>query len=383
MSAHNDRPHFMHIVQALVSLNIGGSELVATELSEFLVSREHRVTIIAADGPLGERVRANNQDLLHHLDWPIGKKRLPTLRYIKRLTQWFEAEKPDIVHVHSRLPAWICWLAIKRLPVDRRPQLVTTMHGHYSVSRYSSVMAKGKRTIAVSEHIRRYTLKNYPLAADEGVVTIHGGASRQLFPYAYQSPSGWREKAEQEFPELKGKRWLLLPGRITRWKGHVDFMQLIGALAKNLPDVQGVFVGGGKPGSRYQLELETLAEKSGIDERITFTGSQLDIRDWMAASEIVFNLSNDPPEAFGRTVLEALCLGRPTIIWNHGGAAEIVAEMFPDGAVKLLDDRQLEARVRDFLTNTPVVKQSEAFSLADSMGKHLALYEDLMRDQTE
>lgn len=373
----------MHIVQALVSLNIGGSELVATELSEFLVSHGHRVTIIAADGPLGDRVRANDSDLLAHLDWPIGKKRLPTLRYIKRLSKWLEAEQPDIVHVHSRLPAWVCWLAIKRMPADIRPKLVTTMHGHYSVSRYSSVMAKGKRTIAVSEHIRQYTLRNYPLAAKEDVVTIHGGASRHLFPYGYQPPEGWRDKAEQEFPALKGKRWLLLPGRVTRWKGHVDFMHLIGELAKNLPDIQGVFVGGGKPGSRYQLELETLAEKSGIDDRITFTGSRLDIRDWMASSEIVFNLSNDPPEAFGRTVLEALCLGRPTIIWNHGGAAEIIAGMFADGAVKLLDDPQLEARTRDFLTHAPVVKQSEAFSLAESMGKHLTLYENLMRDQVQ
>ena len=373
----------MHIVQALVSLNIGGSELVATELSEYLVGLGHRVTIIAADGPLGERVRANNPDRLHHLDWPIGKKRLPTLCYIKRLAQWFETEKPDIVHVHSRLPAWICWLAIRKTPIECRPLLVTTMHGHYSVSRYSSIMAKGKKTIAVSEHIRQYTLKNYPLAAEEDVVTIHGGASRQLFPYAHQPPSGWRARAEQEFPALRGKRWLLLPGRITRWKGHVDFMNLIKALVKDIPDIQGVFVGGGKPGSRYQLELETLAEKSGIDKRITFTGNRLDIRDWMAASEIVFNLSSDPPEAFGRTVLEALCLGRPTIIWNHGGAAEIIVEMFPEGAVRLLDDEQLEARTRSFLASTPVVKPSEAFSLVDSMHKHLVLYEDLMRNQTQ
>ena len=372
----------MHIVQALVSLNIGGSELVATELSEYLAGLGHQVTIIAADGPLGERIAANDSRLLNHLDWPIGKKRLSTLRYIKRLSQWFEAEKPDIVHVHSRLPAWICWLAIRKMPVELRPKLVTTMHGHYSVSSYSSVMAKGARTIAVSEHIRRYTLKNYPLAAEDDVVTIHGGASRELFPYGYQSPPDWRVQADKEFPELAGKRLLLLPGRITRWKGHVDFLQLIGALAKDMPDIQGVFVGGGKPGSRYQLELETLAEKIGIENRITFTGSRLDIRDWMAASDVIFNLSNDPPEAFGRTVLESLCLGRPTIIWNHGGAAEIVAEMFPPGAVALLDDAQLEARTRAFLAETPVVAQSEAFSLAESMGKHLALYEDLMREQS-
>jgi len=368
----------MHIVQALVSLNIGGSELVATELSEFLVNRGHKVTIIAADGPLGPRARASGAD---YLDWPIGKKRLATLRYIRQLGDWIAAEKPDILHVHSRLPAWICWRAINRVAPEQRPAFVTTMHGHYSVSRYSSVMARGNKTIAVSEHIRRYTLKNYPSAKADDIVTIHGGASRELFPYAYRHPPGWREAAVKEFPGLQGKRWLLLPGRITRWKGHVDFLHLVAALAEDYPDIQGLFVGGGRAGSRYQLELEALAEKTGIGDRITFTGNRLDIRDWMVASEVVFNLSNDPPEAFGRTVLETLCLGSPMIAWNHGGAAEILAEMFPQGAVRLLDYQQLEARAREFLDSRPMVQESDAFSLVTSMSKHLAVYDDLMRDQ--
>ena len=368
----------MHIVQALVSLNIGGSELVATELAESLVSRGHKVTIIAADGPLGPRARACGAE---HLDWPIGKKRLATLRYIRRLSDWIAVEKPDILHVHSRLPAWICWRAINRLAPELRPAFVTTMHGHYSVSRYSSVMARGNKTIAVSEHIRRYTMKNYPSARAEDIVTIHGGASRELFPYAYQHPPEWREAAEKEFPELAGKRWLLLPGRITRWKGHVDFLHLVAALVEDYPDLQGLCVGGGRAGSRYQLELEALAEKTGIGDRITFTGNRLDIRDWMVASEVVFNLSNDPPEAFGRTVLETLCLGCPMIAWNHGGAAEILAEMFPRGAVRRLDYQQLEARAREFLDSRPMVQESDAFSLATSMSKHLAVYDDLMRDQ--
>lgn len=368
----------MHVVQALVSLNIGGSELVATELSEYLIGKGNTVTIIAADGPLGTRARASGAD---HLDWPIGKKRLSTLAYIKRLSEWLADARPDVVHVHSRLPAWICWRAINRLAAQQRPVLVTTMHGHYSVSRYSSVMARGRKTIAVSEHIRRYTLKNYPSATPADIVTIHGGASRELFPYGYQHPPGWRESVEQEFPELKSKRWLLLPGRITRWKGHVAFMHLVKDLVEDFPDIQGVFVGGGKPGSRYQLELETLADKTGIGDRITFTGSRLDMRDWMAAAEIVFNLSNDPPEAFGRTVLEALCLGRPMIAWNHGGAAEILAIMFPQGAVSLLDYPQLEVRTREFLAAQPKVLESSAFSLETSMASHLALYKNLLKDQ--
>ena len=365
----------MHVVQALVALNVGGSELVATELTEFLTARGHQVTVIARNGPIGDRVRATGAV---HLDWPIGKKRFRTLKYIRRMAEWFESERPDIVHVHSRFPAWICWKALKRVDAAVRPEFLTTMHGHYTVTGYSSIMARGRRTIAVSEHIRKYTLKNYPAANAGDIVTIHGGASREDFPYGYRSPPGWREAAETEFPELHGKRWLMLPGRVTRWKGHVDFLHLMDALKRDYPDVHGLFVGGCKAGSRYQLELETLAEKMGLSDRMTFTGDRLDIRDWMSASELAFNLSNDPPEAFGRTVLETLCLGRPMIAWNHGGAAEILAEMFPRGAVEPLDFAALEQKTRRFLDAPPRVEKSDAFTLEESMNKHLDVYRTLI-----
>ena len=367
----------MHVVQALVALNVGGSELVATELSEFLVARGHRVTVVAADGPLSARIRESGAG---HLDWPIGAKRLATLRYIRRLADWIVREQPDIVHVHSRVPAWVCWLALQRVPEGKRPIFLTTMHGHYSVSPYSSVMAKGKRTIAVSEHIRKYTLKNYPAASADDIVTIHGGASRVDFPYGHRPAQGWREAAAREFPETAGKRWLMLPGRVSRWKGHTDFLRLLAALRPDYPEVHGLFVGSSKAGSRYQAELESLASELGVAEHLTFTGDRLDIRDWMASAEIVFNLSSNPPEAFGRTVLETLCLGRPLIAWNHGGAAEIMAEMFPDGAVEALDYQALEARARRFLDTPPQVRESSAFTLEESMAKHLRLYQDLTRD---
>jgi glycosyltransferase involved in cell wall biosynthesis len=366
----------MHVVQVLAALNVGGSELVATELSEFLKDQGHRVTVIAADGPIGERLRRCGAE---HLDWKIGKKRLGTFRLIRRLADWLEAEKPDLVHVHSRFPAWVCWLAIRRLDPVGRPRFVTTMHGHYSVSRYSSVMARGHRTIAVSEHIRNYTLSNYPYMGSSGIVTIHGGASREDFPHNHRPPEGWLETVETEFPELKGRRWLLFPGRVTRWKGHVAFIQLMAQLA-DVDDLHGVIVGGCRAGSRYRAELEALVGRYGLDDRITFTGDRLDIRDWMAASALALNLSDDPPEAFGRTVLETLCLGRPMVAWNHGGAAEIMAEMFPQGAVEPRNHHELESRVRAFLTAPPQVPPSNAFSLEYSMQRHLEVYEELLKE---
>ena len=368
----------MHVVQALVSMNIGGSELVATELAEYLTAHGHRVTVIAEDGPIGDRVRACGA---HHLDWPIGRKRLATLKYIRRLRSWFEAERPDLVHVHSRWPAWICWRALKGLDPAIRPSFVTTMHGHYSVSGYSAVMAKGARVIAVSEHIRRYTLKNYRGADSDHIVTIHGGASREAFPYGHKPPPGWRDGVDREFPELAGKRWLMLPGRVTRWKGHSDFIRLVAALTEDYPDVQGVLVGGCREGSRYQGELLGQVARAGLSGRVTFVGNRLDIRDWMGEATLTYNLSNDPPEAFGRTALETLCLGRPLVAWNQGGVAEILAAMFPEGAVPVGDHDALEAKTRTFLATPPTVTESDAFSLEGSMSCHLRLYRDVLAEK--
>ena len=369
----------MHVVQVLVSLNLGGSELVAVELTEHLAAAGHRVTVIAADGPLGDRVRASGAA---HLVWPVGRKRLGTLRYIARLRDWLSAERPDILHLHSRLPAWISRLALRGCVESRRPAIVTSMHGHYSVGRYSAVMASGDRVIAVSDHIRDYTLHNYPDTEPERVITVHGGVSRAAFPHGYRPEPAWLERACGDFPELRGRRWLCLPGRLSRYKGHADFIELVARLHPELPDLHGIIVGQARPGSRYRDELEGLAERYGVLGHITFTGARMDIRDWMAASEVVFSLCSDPPEAFGRTVPEALHLGVPVIGWDHGGVQETLARMFPAGAVAPGDRAALLERTRTFLQRRPAVGPSSAFGLHESMEKTMDVYRSVLEERS-
>jgi glycosyltransferase involved in cell wall biosynthesis len=369
----------VHIVQALVSLNLGGSELVAVELAEFAVAAGHRCTVIAADGPLGERIRSSGAE---HLDWPIGKKRLGTLRYISRLRHWLADERPDVLHVHSRLPAWICQGALRGLETNKRPVYITSMHGHYSVSRYSAVMAGGDRVVAVSDHIRDYTLHNYPFTDPGRVVTVHGGISHSLFPYGYKPKPEWRARIFGEFPELEGRRLLCLPGRLSRYKGHVDFIELIARLLPEVPDIHGVVVGKAKPGSRYRDELEGLAERYGVLQRLTFAGARMDMRDWLASAEIVYSLCSDPPEAFGRTVPEALHLGTPVIGWDHGGVQETLAVLFPQGAVTPGDRNALLQRSQEFLKQRPLVAKNEAFGLRESMEKTMAVYQSARAERT-
>jgi len=365
----------MHVVQALASLSVGGSELVVAELAEALAAAGHRVTVLGAPGPLSARVEKSGALLL---GWPVGRKRLSTLRYIRRLRDWLGEHRPDIVHAHSRLPAWICWRAIRGLPADARPAFVTSMHGQYTVSPYSAVMARGDRVIAVSEHMRSYTLENYPFVDAERVIVIPGGTNRNEFPHGHKPSPEWYTGLWREYPELKGKRILLLPGRLSRYKGHRVFLELLRALAHNYPDAHGVIAGQGRAGSRYHAELEGLAHRNHVLNRLTFTGLRHDIKEWMAASSIVYSLCSDPPEAFGRIVPEALHLGVPVIGWDHGGVRETLRQMFPAGAVRPDSFAALESRTREFLDQPPAVPKSDAFLLEDSTRKTLALYQELL-----
>ena len=335
-------------------------------------------TVIAAPGPLAPRLDACGAE---HLAWPIGRKRLSTLAYIRRLRDWIARERPDVVHAHSRLPAWIGRLALRGLPDALRPAWVTSMHGHYSVSRYSAVMASGERVIAVSDHIRDYTLQNYPGTDPARIVTVHGGVSHCEFPFGYRPDADWWQATLSEFPALRGRRLVCLPGRLSRYKGHADFIELVARLAPDVPDIHGIVVGEAKPGSRYRDELEGLAERYGALDRVSFVGPRTDMRDWLAASEIVYSLCADPPEAFGRTVPEALHLGVPVIGWNHGGVQETLAALFPAGAVRPGDREALFERSRAFLAQRPGVEPGEAFGLTESMMKTLEVYRDVVEEK--
>lgn len=369
----------MHLVQVLASLSLGGSELVAVELSEFAVAEGHRVTVIAGDGPLGDRLRRSGARLLA---WPVGRKHPVTLCQASRLRRWLRDEGPDLLHAHSRLPAWICRFALRGLPANRRPAFVTSVHGHYSVSPYSAVMAGGDRVIAVSGAVRGYILRNYPATDPARVAMVPGGVSRRLFRHGYRPPTDWFEGVHRAFPRLRGRRWLCLPGRLSRYKGHAVFIDLLARLRPVIPDVHGVIIGASARTTRYRDELQGLANRLGIPDGLTFTGPVMNMREWMAGSEIVFSLTADPPEAFGRTVPEALHLGVPVIGWAHGGVGETLAALFPDGAVEPGDREELLRRSLAFLEQRPPVAPSTAYGLQESMSRTFDVYRDLVGART-
>lgn len=363
------------VVQVLPALESGGVERGTLEVADALVRAGHRSIVVSAGGRLVEALVAAGSE---HVNLPVGRKALRTLATVRPLRRLLAGTRADILHVRSRLPAWIAWLAWRGLPASDRPHLVTTVHGLYSVGRYSAIMTRGERVIAVSDTVRRYVLDNYPAVDPGRVVTIQRGVDRAEFPYGYRPDPDWLATWYGQYPFLRTRRVLTLPGRLTRLKGHEEFIDLVASLVAQGLEVHGLIVGYLDPARQaYVSELQRRIGDRGMTDRITFTGQRTDIREVYAVSDLVLSLSRKP-ESFGRTVLEALCLGTPVLGYAHGGVGEILERLYPAGRVAAGDAAVLAARAAALLTNPVAVPQQDAFSLADMLGNTLDLYRSLV-----
>ncbi len=364
----------MHVVQILPALEAGGVERGTLEIAAALVRAGHRSTVISSGGRMVAALVAAGS---HHLDMPVHAKRLATLSQIAPLRNAFAALQPDIVHARSRLPAWLAWLAIGRLPLDRRPRFVTTVHGLYSVNPYSGIMTRGERVIAISSAVRDYVFAHYRRCPREAVRLIHRGVDAAEFPRGHSPPPVWQQALRAEFPQVAGKRLLLLPGRLVRWKGGLTFLRLLAEVLPGRADVHGVLAGGADTQrSAYPGELERECRRLGLQGRVTFAGHRSDLREWLAVAELAFNLSTHP-EPFGRTVIEALSLGTPVVAFDSGGPAETVRVCFPEGLVPDGDFDALVARVAALLDGAMPQVRPCPFDLARMQRETLAVYVEL------
>jgi glycosyltransferase involved in cell wall biosynthesis len=361
----------------LPALESGGVERGTLEVAAELVRQGHRSLVISAGGRLVERLVAEGSE---HVDWDVGRKSLWTLRYVMRLRRFLRDNRVDILHVRSRFPAWVGYLAWKGMPEGQRPRLVSTVHGPYSVNRYSAVMTRGERVIAVSEMIRDYITGNYPQVEASRIRVIHRGVDPSEFPYGYRPDDAWLSDWYGNFPQTAEKPLILLPARLTRWKGQVDFIELMGRLKAAGSDAHGLVVGGAHPRRQAFLgELQEKAAEQGLEDRITFVGHRSDLREIMAIADIVLSLSLEP-EAFGRTTLEALSLGKPVIGYDHGGVHEQLAAILPAGCVPVADVAAVAETALAWLSNPPRVPQGHDFTLANMLAQTLAVYEELVAE---
>lgn len=365
-------------MQVLPALNGGGVEKGTLEIGRYLAQQGHRSIVVSANGRLVEQLLREGSE---HIQADIGAKKLSTLRYIPWFRRLLLEIRPDILHLRSRLPAWICYLAWKSLPEKDRPHLVTTFHSHHSINRYSAIMACGERAITVSNMMRTYIVNAYPHVNPDKIRVIHRGVDTSKYTPAYRPDETWLIDWYRQFPETQYKSLLTIPGRLTRKKGHEDFIKIMTLLHQSGLPVHGLIVG--EPHEKkayYRQELESLVAKAGLQEQITFTGHRGDLENIMAISKVVLTIKTEP-EAFGRTTTEALSLGIPVIGYNIGGVAEQLTELFPEGIVEIGNIQQAADKIRSFLKSPPVIQPNTLYTLEKMCSDTFSVYQELLNSK--
>lgn len=354
------------VLQLLPALDGGGVERGTLEIADALVAAGHDSHVSSAGGRLVAALEAGGST--HH-ELPLGEKHPRVVRQISALRKLCAEVRPTVVHARSRLPAWIAWRALRRL--EPRPAFVTTLHGLNSVSRYSRIMTRGDRVIAVSEAARDYWREHYPDLDPDRLELIPRGIDPAAFPFGHRPDAPWVERFREDTGFAPEHRVVCLPGRVTQNKGAGC---LVEALARLPDDVRGLLVGGGS--QREIARVLDQARAAGLGARLVYLPARADIRDVLAFSDIVLSLSLKP-ESFGRTVAEALALGRPVTGFDHGGVGEILGRLYPEGRVAPGNTRALAATLDRLLADPPPVPNEQPWRLDEMRARTLALYRSL------
>ena len=351
------------VVQLLPALSSGGVERSTLEVAEALVAAGHRSLVVSAGGRLVAPLESAGSE---HIELDIGRKSPTSLRHVASLRRLFAAREADIVHARSRLPAWLGWHALRAPSGGTRPHFVTTMHGLNSPGRYSGIMARGERVICVSASVRAHLLKHWPGTPPERLRVIERGIDPARFPRQPRRDPG------------DGRRMLLMPGRGTRLKGHATAIELLARVRAAGVDAWLWLPGAREAGREaYLEELQEQARQLGVEAQLRMDAPIEDMAGAYRDADLVLQLSSKP-EAFGRTVVEALCSGRAVVGWDHGGVGELLARYYPAGQVPLGDADALVAATLRILADPSLPPAISPQTLQQMQAQTLEVYESLV-----
>jgi glycosyltransferase involved in cell wall biosynthesis len=310
----NDRP--LKVVQMLPELESGGVERGTLEMGKYLAISGHHSIVISGGGRM---VKQLEQEGSKHIRWPVGSKSPRCLASLPPLRKLLLHERVDVLHLRSRMPAWVGYVTWLSLPQKMRPLLVTTFHGYYSLNAYSGIMTKGDCIIAVSEGIREHISKNYKVRGK--LKTIFRGVDQVTFAPERVEESRVRNLHDR-WGMQKGAPVVMLPGRISRNKGHDVFLKSLLEIKKE--PFQAILVGDCDEDNGFIIELRNFIQSSGLAEQVKLVGHCDDMPAAYMLADIIVSASSKRPEAFGRTTIEAMAMGKPVIATSHGGSVEIV-----------------------------------------------------------
>ncbi len=336
------------ILQVIPHLAAGGAERTTIEVAEALVATGATALVASAGGRLEQELQRVGGELIRIDNLPT-KNPLAINANAGRLAAIARERKVALIHARSRAPAWSALWAARRAKLP----FVTTYHGVYNAKGplkrlYNSVMARGDTVIANSNFTASHIRKEHPWAADR-IVTIHRGVDVARFSPDAVSPE--RRNAlitDWNLPE-DGAVLILLPARLTAWKGHRDAINAAARLKQQgLSGWRMLFVGDHQGRDGYLQELRQMIAAADLGAEVRIVGHCADMPAALALADIVIAPSNQP-EAFGRVAAEAGAMGLPAIGSSIGAQQEIIASGETGLIVSPGDSTALAAGISDLL----------------------------------
>ena len=371
------------VLQILPALGgSGGVERGTVEIAGAITAAGGRALVVSEGGLLVHDLSRANAE---HITLPVASKN-PVVMYrnIERLVDLIKREHVDVVHVRSRAPAWSAYIACQRTKVP----FVTTFHGTYSIGnwfkrKYNAVMTFGDRVIAISNFIGGHIRRHYGVPVDK-IRVIHRGVDIERFdPEKVSAERVIKLSTEWRLPD--GVPIIMLPGRLTRWKGQLVLIDAIAKLGRK--DIRCLLVGSPQGREDYRRELDHRIIHHGLEEVIRIVDHCDDMPAAYKLTDLVVSASTDP-EAFGRVVCEAQAMGRPVIASDHGGSRETVlpdvtgwltrpgdADALAEALEKGLS---LDSSARNKLAEIAIEHVRKNFSKAQMCDKTLDVYNEVL-----
>ena len=335
------------ILQVLPSLVTGGVERGTIEITEAIAAAGWTALVASAGGKLVPAItRAGGR----HITLPLDTRNpIQILRNATRLAGLIEAEGVSLVHARSRAPAWSAYVAARRTGIP----FVTTYHGAYGEDlpfkrRYNAVMARGAIVIAASRYIAGLIEARHGIDPARIRVIPRGVDPASFDPAIITGPRVAKLAEAWHLPE--DGRVLMLPGRLTGWKGQSVLIAALARLAAT--DTVAVLVGSDQGRRAYAARLLRQAASLGLADRVRFAGDCADMPAALALADVVIHAST-APEAFGRVVIEAQAMARPVIAADLGGPVETVAHGVTGWRVPPGDPAALAAAIDAVLALPP------------------------------
>lgn len=370
------------ILQVIPSLVTGGAERGCVDVAA-AIRRAGGTALVASSG--GPMTRELERGGARHILLPLASKNPLTIRRnAARLAELIRSEGVDIVHARSRAPAWSAYWAARRTGIP----FVTTFHAPYGFRSglkrwYNSVMARGDRVIAVSRFVAEHVAANYGVG-DDRLRLIHRGVDTAILSPDRVTQSRMIQLARSwRIPE--DRRVIMLPGRLTRWKGQGVLIEAIAKLGRK--DVLALLVGADQGRSDYRRELEARVRALGLEAQVALVGHCNDMAAAYMLADVVVSASTEP-EAFGRVIVEAQAMGRPVIVTAIGAVKETVKDGQTGLVVPPGDADALAAALETTLALDPVQRTAVGLDAMEFARAHftrermcaatLAVYAELL-----